>query len=186
MEAKPIDQPARSKRRAPRGLPPSHQHNDLRFHRWMEVSGIVGDSEPTPFGWYLMRKMDAHDPPLNQSELARQVGVSQSTISRWIYNPGRPDDGKLKPLAKTLGVEYSELLTVAGYGRPADNIADALSGLRPTIDPLAAEIGRMLDPNSPIPDTDRQALRTILDRVIDPHRRQMRTPASRTKRRNSA
>jgi transcriptional regulator with XRE-family HTH domain len=41
-------------------------------------------------------------------------------------------------------------------------------------DPLLRELGAMLADDSPIPPDDRQALRTIVDRLLAPYRPQMR------------
>jgi transcriptional regulator with XRE-family HTH domain len=137
-----------------------------------------GAEEPTEFGYFLMSKMAAHEPPLSQAELARQVGIGQATISRWIFKEQRPEPGKLRLLAPVLGVSYSELLTIAGHGEPATEISEALTGLRPDIDPLAAELSAMLNESSPLKDTDRALLRAMIDRLIDPYRRTMRTRRS--------
>lgn len=133
-----------------------------------------GSDEPTEFGYFVMKKMAAHDPPLSQAELARRTGVGQATISRWIFNPGRPNSEKLRLLATTLGVDYAQLLTIAGYGEPSGDITTALSELRPEVDPLSAELAAMLAPSSPLTDDDRAFLGHTVDRLIDPYRRAMR------------
>jgi transcriptional regulator with XRE-family HTH domain len=126
-------------------------------------AGSMSDKEPTEFGWYIMRKMAAFEPPLNQSELARRTGVSQSTISRWIYSPGRPETDKLDLLADVLRVDHGELLAKAGHGRPADHVAEV------PLHRLARDLDAILSPNSPVPPEDREALERVLDRLIDPY-----------------
>lgn len=133
-----------------------------------------GSDEPTEFGYFVMAKMAEHDPPLSQAELARRTGVGQATISRWIFSPGRPNSEKLRLLANTLGVDYTQLLTIAGYGAPSEDITDALSELRPEVDPLSGELSAMLAPGSALSDEDRAFLRHTVDRLIDPYRRTMR------------
>jgi transcriptional regulator with XRE-family HTH domain len=115
-------------------------------------AGEMSDREPTDFGWYVMRKMADCEPPLNQSELARRAGVSQSTISRWIYSPGRPETDKLDLLADALQVDHGELLAKAGHGRPADHVAE------PPIHRHARNIDAILSPNSPVPPDRRGGL----------------------------
>jgi transcriptional regulator with XRE-family HTH domain len=137
------------------------------IHARMEA-GAVTDREPTEFGWFVMRRMADFDPPLNQSELARRARVSQSTIHRWIYSPGRPETDKLDRLSAALGVDHGELLAKAGYGRPADHVAE-----RP-IHRIARDIDAILSVNSPIPAEDRAALETVIDRMIDPYRKLLR------------
>lgn len=138
-----------------------------------------GPDEPTEFGYFLLRKMAEHDPPLSQAELARRMGVGQSTISRWIFAPGRPQDDKLRLLAAAIDVKLNDLLAMAGYGEPSGDVANALSNLRLDVDPLAEELSAMLDDSSPLSATDRAFLRHTVDRLMDPYRKSMR------RRRNS-
>lgn len=128
----------------------------------------LGDKEPTEFGWYIQRKMAEHDPPLNQTELALRTGVSQSTISRWIYSPGRPETDKLQLLADVLGVDHGELLVAAGHGRPAESVAAAPAHR------LARELDAMLADASPIPADKRAALEAFVDQVLENYRPLMR------------
>jgi transcriptional regulator with XRE-family HTH domain len=51
---------------------------------------------------------------------------------------------------------------------------DAQAGDVGDADPLLRELGAMLADDSPIPPDDRQALRTIVDRLVAPYRPQMR------------
>lgn len=127
------------------------------------------DREPTEFGWYLQRKMAEHDPPLNQTELALRTGVSQSTVSRWIYSPGRPETDKLQLLADVLGVDHGELLVAAGHGRPAETAAEV-----PPAHRLARELDAMLADTSPIPADKRAVLETFIDQVLETYRPLMR------------
>jgi transcriptional regulator with XRE-family HTH domain len=152
----------------PRPRAPAHEGALDSFHM------RKGSEEPTEFGYFVLRKMADHDPPLSQAELGRRTGVGQSTISRWIFSPGRPNTEKLKLLASALNIDYNGLLTIAGYGQPSEDIAEALSGLRSDVDPLAEELSSMLDERSPLTDGDRAFLRNTVDRIIDPYRRTMR------------
>lgn len=123
---------------------------------------MLRDRQPTEFGWYIQRKMASHEPPLNQTELALRTGVSQSTVSRWIYSPGKPDTDKLRLLADVLGVDHGELLAAAGHGRPADSAAEATRPLHP----LAREIDMLLADDSPLTEDDREELSRFLDRTL--------------------
>lgn len=138
------------------------------FHMWK------GSEEPTEFGYFLLRAMAAHEPPLSQAELARRVGIGQATISRWIFKSGRPEIDKLELLAPVLGVDRAGLMTIAGYGAPSTDISEALAGLHPDVDPLAAELSDMLSDNSPLGDTDRDLLRQMVERLMEPYRKTMR------------
>jgi transcriptional regulator with XRE-family HTH domain len=128
----------------------------------------------TPFGLFIERQMAEHQPPLSQSTLARRAKVSPASVSRWLREPGRPDADSLRRLAEALDTDYDDLLAAAGYGRPSADIGEALAGLRPQVDPLAAELSAMLDPGSALGDDDRVFLQHMVDRLIDPYRRKMR------------
>lgn len=136
------------------------------------------DTEPTVFGLWLMRKMATHEPPLSQAELARRSGIGQATISRWIFQEHKPDTRRLEKLATALGVPFAEVLTIAGHGTPSEDISTALAGLRPDIDPLAIELSTMLDEESPLDGRDREMLRQVVDRLVDPYRKLFRTRRS--------
>lgn len=48
---------------------------------------------------------------MTQKELAREISVSDKTISKWETSKGLPDIGIIEDLAKALGVSIAELLT---------------------------------------------------------------------------
>ena len=56
---------------------------------------------------------------MTQKELAREISVSDKTISKWETSKGLPDIGIIEDLAKVLGVSIAELLT--GDYRVNDN-----------------------------------------------------------------
>ncbi len=99
------------------------------------------------------------------------MGVGQSTISRWIYQPIKPDTDKLALLADTLGLDLGELLVRAGHSGAVAASPEVPQRERHR---LSVEIDLMLAGSSPIPAADRAALETLLDRAIDPYRRVMR------------
>lgn len=144
---------------------------ELPLHSFHMRKGV---EEPTEFGYFLLSKMAAHEPPLSQAELARRTGVGQASISRWIYKPGRPEPEKLQLLADTLGIKYDDLLALAGYGRPSQNAVGVPARPRPELIPLAAELSAMLQAESPLTDDDRAYIENVVDRIIDPYRRAMR------------
>lgn len=126
--------------------------------------------EPTPFGRWLKDKMRDHVPRLYRPELAEMVGVDPTTISRWIMKPQKPQTDKLRALADALGEDYGEVLTRAGHGRPAESV----ESVEIEIDPLARELGRMLDENSPLSDAERERLRIVIDSGLELYRPRMR------------
>ena len=48
---------------------------------------------------------------LTQNELARQLGVSNTAISKWEHGYNLPDIGLLEPLSKILGIDMLLLLS---------------------------------------------------------------------------
>lgn len=132
------------------------------------MQSLMSERVPTEFGRYILGRMARHDPPLSQADVAQRAGAAQSTISRWIFEARTPEPRLLRRLAVALDVDYGELLDRAGHGRPVETPA-------PTLHPIAAEIDRMLDPGtSPLPDADREALGSFLDRAISPYRQLMK------------
>lgn len=123
------------------------------------------DRQPTPFGWYLIRLMAAHDPQMTQSDLARRTNIGQATISRWIYGSAKPDPDKLALLADALGLDHNDLLHRAGHTTTAPT-----PRTDPTDHPIAAEIRVMLGPDSPLPLGERNVLETVLNGVLTPYR----------------
>lgn len=51
----------------------------------------------------------------NQSELARRLGISQQTVSRWERGVSRPRDKEIPILAKALATDQEALFRAAGY-----------------------------------------------------------------------
>lgn len=68
------------------------------------------------FASWLARRMRAAG--MNQSELATAVGVSTSTVSRWLSGR-RPEAAYAETMADALNLDVDEVLTMAGY-RPPD------------------------------------------------------------------
>lgn len=134
---------------------------------------------PTEFGYWLMQRMARPDINLNQMRLARATGVSQSTISRWIYEQISPTDAKLSQLAAPLKTTSEHIRAAAG-GNPdaapdiADQIRAELAEARDNADPIAVEVGILLGASSPLKVDERILLRELLDRVVAPHRKLLR------------
>ena len=69
-------------------------------------------------GGLLMRLRASAGIP-KQSELARRLGTTQQTVSRWERGLSRPRDKEIPALANALGADHDELLEAAGYARTA-------------------------------------------------------------------
>ncbi len=124
------------------------------------------------FGDWLDNYMRSQNPPIDRRELSRRSGVDVSLIGRWIRNDVRPTPDRLRVIAPVLGVDYGNLMTLAGYGAPSEPAPEIVAA--PQIDPLAEELDRMLNPNSPLDDERRRRLRLIVDQVMEAERAAMK------------
>ncbi len=132
----------------------------------------------TQFGDWLDNFMRSQSPPIDRRELSRRSGVDVSLLGRWIRNDVRPTPDRLRVIAPVLGVDYGNLMTLAGYGAPSEPAPEVVAA--PRIDPLAAELDRMLDPHSPLGDERRERLRLIVDQVMEVERATMRRRRKRS------
>jgi len=122
----------------------------------------------TGFGAYLKEAIQAARFP-TPTHFARAVGTDPSVVLRWLSEEQRPTIRSIERIAPMLGKSINELV-VAAY-------PDRVAGRQPAVQvthPLAHELALMLADDSPIPEPDRQALATVLDRMIDPYRKVLR------------
>lgn len=124
----------------------------------------MGDGET--FGQWLSRHMRVRgfERPV---DLGRETGISPSLIGRWMRDEALPGMANLRRLAPALGVAVEIAAARAGHldhQAPADV----------EVSPLIGELSRLLDPNGPLPDDERQTLSILVDRVISPYRRHLR------------
>lgn len=66
---------------------------------------------------------------LTQSHVAKQLGVSEPSISAWEQDKARPKAGRMEALAVLLGVELSELLGIEETDSLSDVVARAKSDI---------------------------------------------------------
>jgi hypothetical protein len=90
-------------------------------------------------------------------------------VLRWISEEQRPTIRSIERIAPVLGRTINEMVEAA-Y---PDRLADQGGAQPPALHPLAYELGRMLADDSPIATADRQALLSVLNRILDPYRRDM-------------
>jgi transcriptional regulator with XRE-family HTH domain len=114
---------------------------------------------------------------IGRPAIAVAAGVGPDMISKWFRGVGRPSDGSLRKLADAIDAPYPRLMWLAGLdpenrlgGADVVQIED-----RPKTHPLVAELAGMLSPRSPLGDEDRSDLERLIELVIAPRRRQMRT-----------
>lgn len=119
----------------------------------------------TGFGAYLKEAILAARFP-TPTHFARAVGTDPSVVLRWLSEEQRPTIRSIERIAPLLGKSINELVRAA--------YPDRLRGpepTSPTMHPLAHELARLLADDSPIPRADREALETVLDRMLDPYRK---------------
>jgi transcriptional regulator with XRE-family HTH domain len=122
-------------------------------------------SPESGFGGYLKEAIQAARFP-TPTHFARAAGTDPSVVLRWLSGEQRPTIRSIERIAPVLGRGINEIVVAAypdrvGGGQPA----------LPVTHPLVHELGRILAPDSPIPETDRAALAAVLDRMLDPYRR---------------
>lgn len=69
--------------------------------------------DPRPLREFLETLMERNG--WNQTELARHMKVSGSALGRWLSGENQPAPDKLRQAARSLRVDYDELLVRAGY-----------------------------------------------------------------------
>jgi transcriptional regulator with XRE-family HTH domain len=125
--------------------------------------------QPVGFGAYLREAiLAAHFP--TPTHFARAVGTDPSVVLRWLSEEQRPTIRSIEKIAPVLGKTINEMV-LAAY---PDRLGAGTQAVIPPLPPIAYELGRMLAADSPIPEDDRRALETVIDRMLDPYRKLMR------------
>jgi len=110
---------------------------------------------------------------VGRQALAERAGIKVGMLSKYYSGQERPSIGTLEKIHAAIHCDWNELLVAAG--RASANVT-----AKPTIPPLtlhprAQEINTMLIDASPLSPKDREYIESMIDRLIDPYRRQMRT-----------
>jgi transcriptional regulator with XRE-family HTH domain len=133
------------------------------------ASAMATDAPPPPgFGLFLKEAIHAAHFP-TPTHFARAVGTDPSVVLRWLSGEQRPTIRSIERIAPVLGRSIHELVVAAYPQRLNDDPPPT-----PTVHPLVHELGRILADDSPVPPADREALATVLDRMIDPYRKVLR------------
>lgn len=120
------------------------------------------------FGQYIREAIQAAG-FATPTRFARAVGTDPSVVLRWISGEQRPTIRSIERIAPILGKTINDMV-IAAY-------PDKLGIDGPSVAPshrLAYDVARILTDDSPIPAADRDALANVLDRVLEPYRRQLR------------
>jgi transcriptional regulator with XRE-family HTH domain len=111
------------------------------------------------------------------TQFARAVNTDPSVVLRWLNEEQRPTIRSLERVAPALGRTITEMVNAA-Y---PDRLPDADPAPAPaSLHPLGYEVGRMLADDSPLTTEDRESLTTVINRMLESYRRDMR------RRRNTA
>jgi transcriptional regulator with XRE-family HTH domain len=129
------------------------------------LSAMTSPERAVGFGAYLKEAIRAAGFP-TPTHFARAAGTDPSVVLRWLSEEQRPTIRSIDRIAPVLGRTINELV-VAAY-------PDRLAAAEPAESTLVAELAGMLAADSPIPEADRRALETVLDRMIEPYRKVMR------------
>ena len=88
---------------------------------------------------------------------------------RWISGEQRPTISSIERIAPVLGRSITDMVTAAYPDRTGRRVPSQAQ-----VHPLAHELGRILADDSPVPADEREALASVLDRILDPYRRDLR------------
>ncbi|WP_189082357.1 helix-turn-helix domain-containing protein [Mangrovihabitans endophyticus] len=123
---------------------------------------------PPGFGTYLKEAIQAAGFP-TPTHFARAVGTDPSVVLRWLSEEQRPTIRSIDRIAPVLGKSIQDLVRAAYPDRLTDH-----RPATPAMHPLVGELARILADDSPVPAADREALATVLDRMLAPYRKVLR------------
>jgi transcriptional regulator with XRE-family HTH domain len=104
------------------------------------------------------------------TQFAREVGTDPSVVLRWISEEQRPTIRSIERIAPVLGKSINDVVRAA-Y---PDRLGTGGSDIAARLHPIAYELGRILADDSPVPASDRSALEMVLERMLEPYRRELR------------
>ncbi|MFI7547591.1 multiprotein-bridging factor 1 family protein [Actinoplanes sp. NPDC049599] len=126
-------------------------------------------STPEPgFGGYLKEAIQAARFP-TPTHFARAAGTDPSVVLRWLSGEQRPTIRSIERIAPVLGRSIPEIVVAAYPDRVGGPTAAP-----PVAHPLVHELSRILAPDSPVPEPDRAALESVLNRMLEPYRKVLR------------
>jgi transcriptional regulator with XRE-family HTH domain len=109
-----------------------------------------------------------------QADIARVTGVTPSLLSKWFRGVEQPSLPSLRRVAEGLRVPLVDLIRLSGRADDLDLDERPMPPAPVLSDPLARLIDQMLDVESPLSQADRDYIRTVVERVVEPYRRAMR------------
>jgi transcriptional regulator with XRE-family HTH domain len=121
---------------------------------------------PTPVGLLIAQAMAAAN--MTQGQLARRLGVSQPSVSRWMSTPVLPAVEVVHEIAKVLDIDLGTLLAAAAQVRPDRQWITVPVEAEPEPDPrlVMAELAVLVGRRSPLRRTERRTLIEVLDHIV--------------------
>jgi transcriptional regulator with XRE-family HTH domain len=104
------------------------------------------------------------------TRFARAVGTDPSVVLRWISGEQRPTIRSIERIAPVLGKTINDMVIAAYPDKLGIDGPSAVASSHR----LAHDVAQILADDSPVPQVDRDALANVLDRVLEPYRRQLR------------
>ena len=137
--------------------------------RWAILWRVGQQEQSVGFGDYLRNAIHAAG-FATPTQFARAVNTDPSVVLRWLSGDQRPTIRSLERVAPKLGKSVHEMV---GAAYP-DRLSDVATVPQTRMHDLGYEVGRILASDSPIPAADRDALSAVLNRMLEPYRRDMR------------
>ncbi len=130
------------------------------------LSAMSSRKRAVGFGVYLSEAIRTGGFP-TPTHFARAAGTDPSVVLRWLSEEQRPTIRSIERIAPILNRTINELVVAAYPDRLAPPAPAAENA-------LIVELSAMLADDSPLPDADRRALETTIDRLIEPYRKVVR------------
>jgi hypothetical protein len=145
--------------------------------RWAILWRVGQQGQSVGFGDYLRNAIHAAG-FATPTQFARAVNTDPSVVLRWLSEDQRPTIRSLERVAPKLGKSVNEMV---GAAYP-DRLGDAVPVPHERLHDLGYEVGRILANDSPISAKEREALTSVLNRMLEPYRRDMRRRPRHTSR----
>ncbi len=124
---------------------------------------VSNERTPTPLGDIILKRMKDLG-YRRQADLARAANLGPELISRAITKPLKPDIPTLRALAGALALDPNDLIAFV-HRTDDERDTPAVRPTTPALDPDIAETNRLLRPDSPLTDDQRDELRAFLRRL---------------------
>lgn len=133
---------------------------DINYRYGLRVSK---DAQASGFGAYIADAI-ADAGFTTSTHFARAIDVDPSVVRRWINGQQRPTLRLLERAAPALNRSLNDLVAAAYPERSSEAVQPI------PLHPLARDVDVLLGANSRLPEKEREALETVLRRLLEPYR----------------